>query len=101
MPQPSKKLILSIAGFLLITYIFVGLFCSLFHNHEADLKFHDNCPACQWEVQSQNADTSLYEVGQIIQLQSTVCEKNILISIHLLQSQTLVENHASRAPPQS
>ena len=99
MQQRPKKIFLSFSGFLLINYLFIGLFCELFHNHEADLKFHDNCPACQWEAQSQNADTSLSDVGQIIQLQSIFCENNILISIYFLQSQTLVENHASRAPP--
>ncbi|MBN2415928.1 hypothetical protein JXO52_08800 [bacterium] len=43
------------AGIILI-YIGVALFVPFLHTHAADAHFHDNCPACQWELQAKNDD---------------------------------------------
>jgi hypothetical protein len=35
-------------------YMAVGLFACFCHNHEPDINFHENCPACQWQILSQD-----------------------------------------------
>ncbi len=39
---------------LFLCYLFAGIIAPLCHSHETDGHFHDNCPACQWELSHQN-----------------------------------------------
>jgi len=84
---------------LLLHYVFVGMVCGLFHNHEEDLVFHDNCPACQWEVQSQNADTALSDINDLLKIQIAAYAMFDTSFDTILQSQIHIEDHPSRAPP--
>lgn len=95
--RQNKAVILSV----LMHYLVVGLIVGLFHNHEEDLRFHDNCPACQWEVQSQNPDTALWDVNHLLEMQTAVYTQLISSCNTRIQSQTLSKDHASRAPPVS
>jgi len=47
-----RRFILLILFF--INYVTVGSFACLCHNHARDFRFHENCPACQWQVQFQD-----------------------------------------------
>lgn len=86
-------------AFLLMHYLFIGLSCSLFHNHEEDFKFHDTCPACQWEVQSQNPDTALTDINNLLEIQIAGYTHLIPSFDTTIHSQTPIKDHLSRAPP--
>jgi len=86
---------------LLLHYVLIGLVVGLLHNHEEDLKFHDNCPACQWEIQSQSRDTALLDVVHLLQLHQDVSTHLTLSHDSIIQSQTYFDNDPSRAPPVS
>ena len=55
--ENKKILVKSLQYFILGFYFVVTLFSFLGHNHELDGHFHDNCPACQWEIQTFENDT--------------------------------------------
>jgi len=84
---------------LLLLYFLVSSLFGLLHNHEEDLTFHDDCPACIWESQSQSdfsevisyINSILNPVEQIAVF--TDCEETHTIQLHTQESQL------SRAPP--
>lgn len=84
---------------LLTHYLFVSLAVSFFHTHEADLNFHDNCPACQWDIQAKDSDTTMAVVWHVLlnslQSQSTRLEDNTVLNPQAI----LIENRSPRAPP--
>jgi hypothetical protein len=49
-----------------VYYLTICVGVDLLHNHEHDCRFHDDCPACQFEVLSQ------YAFSQADQLLSTL-----------------------------
>ena len=69
------------------------------HNHEEDFEFHDDCPACIWESQSQSdfsevlsfINSILNPIEQIIFY--TDLEETLQIQFNIHESQP------SRAPP--
>ncbi len=84
---------------LLTHYIFVCLAVSFLHNHAIDIHFHDNCQACQWDIQARDNDTVTVFIWHII-LNPLAYQW-----IHLEASQSLqpksipAENNSPRAPP--
>lgn len=84
---------------LLTHYLFVSLLVTSFHTHEADLDFHDYCPACQWEIQAKDSDTTISAVWHIL-LNPIQCQFTRLEEKTLLYPQTIsIENNSPRAPP--
>ena len=54
MKKYNRKYLQNFLYPLLIIYFFISSLSSVFHNHEEDFSFHDDCPACIWELQSQS-----------------------------------------------
>ncbi|MBN2104023.1 hypothetical protein JW835_08300 [bacterium] len=44
--------------FVLGLYLAISLFVGFAHNHDMDGTYHDDCPACLWEIQFRNTDTT-------------------------------------------
>jgi len=80
-------------------YVAVGLFAYFCHNHEPDFSFHDNCPACQWQVQTQNDDTSISTVLDALIDPLVLLDHTPLIQSIVLTKQDFQNNHFARAPP--
>ena len=53
----KKQYITPVSLILLAGYVFSALFVSFSHNHEINGSFHDDCPACQWNLQAKDEDT--------------------------------------------
>ena len=84
---------------IIFNYMGVCIGSSLSHNHKPSTTFHDDCPACQWEIQSQE---DFFEVTDI--LDKLANPLNMIgygpaISIHFVSPQEFVCDHFSRAPP--
>lgn len=46
-----------IAGLcILLVYFGIALFVPFLHNHPSDTHFHDDCPACHWDLQAKYDD---------------------------------------------
>ena len=92
----QKKILL--LSFLAL-YITLSLFVDLFHNHDADYHFHDNCPACQWNIQAQD-NHSEYEVILEYILRSIEHSQIVFFYESFLYCDNhLTTHHFSRAPP--
>lgn len=48
------KILISLS--VIAAYIVIALFLPFLHAHDADTSFHDDCPACQWELQAKSDD---------------------------------------------
>jgi len=84
---------------ILAEYISVCFFAFSWHNHKPDAQFHDNCPACQWQVQSQGDGTSIDAVmDSLIDPLVLTSQNQVDQSINLFEQDFQFTN-ASRAPP--
>ncbi|OVE79416.1 hypothetical protein BVY01_02650 [bacterium I07] len=97
--NPAVNFKSTIFPLLLIAYMAVSLLLCFNHNHEIDFSFHDNCPACVWDNQVQNDDSTESEVFKIIEFSielsfSTFIEIDECNSHHEFNPQLL-----SRPPP--
>jgi hypothetical protein len=95
--KPFKKILFV---FLLTVYIFVGFVAGYCHDHEIDGSFHDNCPACQWEIQTYDNDRGVDSSLHIV--------VDLTYSIHVFKiipffstSQDYYSVKTSRAPPRT
>lgn len=95
----SQKNIKWIYAFLLLHYAVIALFISLAHYHETDCQFHDNCPACVWEIQARDTDSVTTQALASISDPDLWIFPFIHCEIHNLQSQFLIGDQGSRAPP--
>lgn len=87
---------------LLSVYIGVCLFACLLHYHEPDCDFHDNCPACLWERQSQSDFSEIISILDAIRYPIFSVECNT-IDESKNQSKHFIfrSSNLSRAPPVS
>ena len=82
-----------------VYYLAICVGVDLLHNHEHDCQFHDDCPACQFEVLSQD------DFSQAGQLFSTLESPLNLIGYEYYTGSILVPlaeysfSRYSRAPP--
>ena len=84
---------------LLSNYATICSISCLSHNHEFDGSFHDNCPACQWDTQSQAENTSVNAVLEGYHDPLVYLGQVPLIQSHLFIKQTFLSSNFSRAPP--
>jgi len=85
---------------LLVNYISVGILTFISHNHEPDFDFHENCPACKWQVQSQQNDTSTSTVLDALIDPLVFIDHTPTIQSIVLTKQNFQTTNLSRAPPQ-
>jgi hypothetical protein len=82
-------------------YAVICLFSFVAHNHSPDLDFHDTCPACQWQVLTQENDTCTSMVLCML------CDPLVFVgpvSLHrcfIPALQYFYKTNLSRAPPSS
>ena len=90
---------------ILFTILFLFYFiaatplASLCHNHEIDGDYHDDCPACRWEVQSLGDDpqtnTEFIALARPYQKPGHHCVTQRFLAI----DQPILAADHSRAPP--
>lgn len=98
-----KKFILHLFIPLLLSCIY-GIdttLVSLTHNHEAAIEYKDNCPACQWESQSQGDKTSIDSILDSLLDPLVLSFQNQSIETVFLVKQEIPTSNSSRAPPVS
>lgn len=84
---------------LIVLYSAIAVGVGFLHAHEMDGLFHDDCPACQWEIQFREPDSVTAAIWQHIH-QPCIMEFAILDSDPtVLDPQSLLGSVASRAPP--
>ena len=83
----------------LFHFIAVTPLASLSHDHEIDGEYHDNCPACRWEVQALGDDPQTNTV--FIDLVNPFYQsgRHYVIRLILLKDQSILTADHSRAPP--
>ena len=84
---------------LLGNYSAVCLVTCVSHNHEPDFNFHDNCPACQWQVQSQQDDTYTNVILDALLDPLIFVGHTPIVRSIILTKKDFVINNLSRAPP--
>ncbi len=83
----------------LLLYFVISSFSSAFHNHEEDFSFHDDCPACIWESQSQSDFSEVLSfINNILNPVEQIAIFIDFTEIHRIHD-TVQESHFSRAPP--
>jgi len=85
--------------FFLSHYLIVSLGAFFFHNHKPDFSFHDNCPACQWQVQSQEDFSQASAILDALDSPLYFIEYCFLSQSVNLPWKQVSFPHFSRAPP--
>ncbi|MCK4539077.1 MAG: hypothetical protein KAV42_09815 [Candidatus Krumholzibacteria bacterium] len=99
--QGRPQLAVIIAMIMLVSYLSVALGAELTHNHEHDGYFHDDCPACQWNIQHQSDSPEDAGVINFIANPLQLTQYNIVESSSTLPDKVLVNLCSSRAPPET
>ena len=92
------------AFIVLLAYLFtvygsLSLFADLFHDHDPDCSYIDECPACQWVKQVQD-DHSEFENALKQFLELFVCSSRYqLFENTPFYDQAVQNQYFSRAPP--
>ncbi len=85
--------------FFLALYTTLSLFVDLFHNHDADYQFHDNCPACQWNIQAQDNHSEYEVIIEYILHAIQNSQIAVFYQSFAFENNHLTTYHLSRAPP--
>ena len=80
-------------------YSSVCFIACLAHNHESDIHLHDNCPACQWDVQSQDDFSEANAILNAIDDPLDFIGYKPLNQIVILPKENFGFPHLARAPP--
>ena len=88
-----------LVGILLVNYVAVSLIVCLSHSHDPDNRFHDNCPACQWQIQSQEGSGEARAILDALQRLLSFSSIKLYIASFEITHQALLSSHQSRAPP--
>ena len=81
-------------------YTFVSLLSSFFHHaHEDPTCFHDDCPACRWEQQSQENPFGSFAIVQSIVEPGDYIAGLVIYEPPYIDSQGLFDRYPSRSPP--
>lgn len=83
----------------LFLYFIISSFSSIFHNHDENFEFHDDCPACIWESQSQSDFSEV--LSFINNLLNPVEQITFFTEFEetLRVQNAIQDSHFSRAPP--
>ena len=85
--------------FFLALYTTLSLFVDLFHNHDADYRFHDNCPACQWTIQAQENHSEYEVILEYILRSIQHSQIDVFYESFSFEDNHLTTHPFSRAPP--
>jgi hypothetical protein len=92
-------------GFHILLLVFLAYYLSacigadLAHNHEPDSDFHNDCPACQWDVLYQNDFSGAYKtLNALVDPLRSLGYKQYILSL-VLPSENYSISYFSRAPP--
>lgn len=85
--------------FFLALYTTLSLFVDFFHDHDADYRFHDNCPACQWNIQAQDNHSEYEVILEYILHSIEHSQRAVFNESYLFQNNQLIIHHFPRAPP--
>ena len=85
--------------FSLAIYAFIALFISQLHFHEPDVTFHENCPACVWQIHAQDDDTTVVDIIDSITDAATLYHIISHNSNDWIPNQIVTFSFACRAPP--
>ena len=75
---------------------FVGI---VGHNHPINGGIHDNCPACQWEIQAKAEDNYAKDVFEIIRNQLKLIDYILAEQIICSLQKNIASFNQERAPP--
>lgn len=95
----KKILRLFLAVSFILNYATVTLGFAVSHTHEPDFDFHENCPACLWQVQAQDTDASQHEVIRLIQGAQSYFNGMPAACICIFYNSEYDSQNPSRAPP--
>lgn len=106
MPIKKMKILhkknITYISFLIILVYYAGISFSIefLHNsHEDPTKYHDNCPACNWERQLQDTSQTISSAQVCEQIHQTFV-RFLLIPEECLNFHSIIlANPLSRAPP--
>ena len=95
----KQGLMLTLIGSVLF-YTIISLFVSFLHNrHEDPTYFHDDCPACRWEQQSQENPPDYYAISHFITAPGDSFAGFIIPDTPHICSQELFKKYPTRSPP--
>ena len=83
----------------LIHFIAVTPLADLGHDHEIDGEYHDDCPACRWQVQALGDDPQANTVSIDVVKPFNPSDRHHVIQSILPKEQILLPGDPSRAPP--
>ena len=83
----------------LIHFTAVTPLADLCHDHEIDGEYHDDCPACRWQVQALGDDPQANTVSLDVVNPFNPPGRHHVIRPILQKDQILLPGDPSRAPP--
>jgi hypothetical protein len=96
----KQKRYLNLLSLLIICHYFiissVATFC---HNHEPDYNFNKNCPACQWQVQSQDDFSQANAIADALDSPLNFIYYKQFTQLIILPNENFEFPNLARAPP--
>lgn len=83
----------------LALYLAICINADCIHNHEPDCDFHDNCPACQWQVLYQDDFSGADKILSTLDAPLCLLSCKYYIQSLVLPSESYRISCLSRAPP--
>lgn len=80
-------------------YLTVSFGAEFSHTHEPDIEFHDNCPACQWQVLYMDDFSQVHEVLNVPDAPLDLIGYEYYSQLLVFPSDILSFSCSSRAPP--
>jgi hypothetical protein len=80
-------------------YIAAGIGADFVHNHEFDVEFHDNCPACRWQAMYQDDYLGVNSIHGVLNHPLKFTGFKNYIQLFILPSDGYILSCPSRAPP--
>ena len=84
---------------LLLSYLLVGFLSVFCHDHATDHTFHDDCPACQWQVLALDNTLSLKAIQAVMVEIAQSTRETTAEFIQTYASQDAETLYPTRAPP--
>ena len=82
-------------------YLTVSFGAEFSHTHEPDIEFHDNCPACQWQVLHMDDFSQIQEILNALGAPLDLIGYEYYSQLLVFPSEILSFSYPSRAPPLS
>ncbi len=74
-------------------------FVALAHDHDPVIGYEDNCPACQWEIQSKGNDVYLQLLLDTLQNSLSLCFETPTFNILTYNTLIYISTQSPRSPP--